>query len=484
MSTGLDRLLSAPAVATVRDALAPHTEQAWLVGGTVRDALLGREVRDIDVAIRASPEEGARAVAKAVQGPAFQLSEAFGAWRTIDRREGWICDVSRLQAETIEADLRLRDFSVNAMAVPLLGPDPELIDPAGGVRDLEERTLRVLGGPSVESSAYARDPLRPLRLARLATELGFEPEPRTERLTRAAAALVERASAERVFAELRRIVIADRVVDGLELAERLGLVAVVLPEVDALHGVEQSPYHHLDVHGHTVEVLRQYLEIERDPEATFGELAEPVAESLATPLADELTHGQALRFGALLHDIGKPATRAVLPNGRVSFVGHDSVGEEMIGAVCRRLRASERLRTYLGALTRHHLVLGFMVHEQPLSRAEVYRYMTTCSPVELEVTVLSCADRLATRGRNADDAISAHLELARELAKEALAWRANGPPRPPVRGDELAAELGIPVGPEIGALLGRLTEAAFTGEATTRDEALALARRLRHNPES
>jgi len=110
--------------------------------------------------------------------------------------------------------------------------------------------------------------------------------------------------------------------------------------------------------------------------------------------------------------------------------------------------------------------------------------MTTCSPVELEVTVLSCADRLATRGRNADDAISAHLELARELAKEALAWRADGPPRPPVRGDELAAELGIPVGPEIGALLGRLTEAAFTGEATTRDEALALARRLRHNPES
>jgi len=484
VSTGLDRLLSAPAVATVRDALAPHTEQAWLVGGTVRDALLGREVRDIDVAIRASPEEGARAVAKAVHGPAFQLSEAFGAWRTIDRREAWICDVSRLQAETIEADLRLRDFSVNAMAVPLLGPDPELIDPAGGGRDLEERTLRVLGGPDVESSAYARDPLRPLRLARLATELGFEPEPRTERLTRAAAALVERASAERVFAELRRIVIADRVVDGLELAERLGLVAVVLPEVDALNGVEQSPYHHLDVHGHTVEVLRQYLEIERDPEATFGELAEPVAESLATPLADELTHGQALRFGALLHDIGKPATRAVLPNGRVSFVGHDSVGEEMIGAVCRRLRASERLRTYLCALTRHHLVLGFMVHEQPLSRAAVYRYMTTCSPVELEVTVLSCADRLATRGRNADDAISAHLELARELAKEALAWRANGPPRPPVRGDELAAELGIPVGPEIGALLGRLTEAAFTGEATTRDEALALARRLRHNPES
>ena len=139
---------------------------------------------------------------------------------------------------------------------------------------------------------------------------------------------------------------------------------------------------------------------------------------------------------------------------------------------------------FLGALTRHHLVLGFMVHERPLSRAAVYRYMTTCSPVELEVTILSCADRLATRGRKADAAIAAHLELARELMAEALVWRRDGPPRPAVRGDELARELGIPVGPEIGALLERLTEAAFTGEARSREEALALARRLRENPAS
>jgi hypothetical protein len=123
-----------------------------------------------------------------------------------------------------------------------------------------------------------------------------------------------------------------------------------------------------------------------------------------------------------------------------------------------------------------------MVHERPLTRAAVYRYMTVCQPVELEVTVLSCADRLATRGRGADAAIALHLELARELLAEGLAWRASGPPRPPVRGDELAAELGIPAGPELGALLRRLEEARFTGEAETREEAVALARRLRDNP--
>jgi poly(A) polymerase len=295
---------------------------------------------------------------------------------------------------------------------------------------------------------------------------------------------VRLASPERVFAELRRLVTAERVLEGVELADRLGLVASVLPELAALHGVEQSHFHHLDVHGHTVEVLRRLLEIERDPAAAFGpDLGGRLDAVLREPLADELTRWQALRFAALLHDVGKPGTRGERPDGRVTFIGHDSLGEEMVSSIARRLRTSERLRGYLAGITRHHLVLGFMVHERPLSRAAIYRYLTTCEPVEIEVTVLSCADRLATRGRNADAAIALHLELARELLAAALDWREHGPPRPPLRGDELARELGIPPGPEIGALLGRLEEARFTGEVETADEAVAFARRLRDNPE-
>jgi putative nucleotidyltransferase with HDIG domain len=291
---------------------------------------------------------------------------------------------------------------------------------------------------------------------------------------------VAEAAPERAFAELRRLVTAERVIDGLELADRLGLVAAVLPELAALHGVEQSHFHHLDVHGHTIEVLRQLLEIERDPASVFGtDLATRVEAVLDEPLADELTRRQALRFAALLHDIGKPATRGVLPNGRVTFIGHDSQGAQVVDAICRRLRTSERLRTFLAAITRRHLVLGFLVHERPLSRAAVYRYLTVCQPVEIEVTVLSCADRLATRGRNAEAAIAKHLDLARELLEDALRWREHGPPRPPVRGDELAHALGIEPGPEIGALLERLEEASFTGEVATREDALAFARRLR-----
>jgi putative nucleotidyltransferase with HDIG domain len=469
----------------------------WIVGGALRDELLGRPVRDVDIAVAGDAAPLARAVADSLGGPVFRLSEAFGAWRVIDRRRGRVFDVSPLQAETIEEDLARRDFTVNAMARAVGVPDAEavggearattvatlaadslpagdLIDPLGGRADLEARILRVLG-----PEAYEQDPLRPLRLARFAAELGFEPDPETERLTAAAAPAVATAAGERVFAELRRLVIADGALAGLALADRLGLLRAVLPELSDLHEVEQSPYHHLDVYDHTLEVLTVQIELEGRLQTIFDAPdAARLEEALAEPLADELTRGQALRLGALLHDIGKPATRDTRPDGRVTFIGHDRLGEQMVRSICRRLRASDRLSRFLEGLTRHHLVLGFLVHERPLDRRQVYRYLVRTAPVEVEVTLLSCADRLATRGRRAEEATEAHLDLARELMHAALDWREHGPPDVPIRGDELARELGIKPGPKLGRLLAELTEAAYAGEVSTRDDAVAFARRL------
>jgi poly(A) polymerase len=441
--------------------------RSWTVGGALRDELLGREVTDVDIAVEGDAEAAARALAVDVRGPVFRLSEAFGAWRVVDRKGGRVYDFAPLQGATIEEDLGKRDFTINAMARELGGSD--LIDPIGGQEDLRSRTLRVIGPESYES-----DPLRPLRLARFAAELGFAPDPETERLTAAAAARVPEASGERVFGELRRLVLGEYAVAGLALADRLGLLHAVLPELAELHDVEQSHFHHKDVYGHTLEVLERLIELET--EAT-GELREALDE----PLADELTRGEALRFGALLHDIGKPATHDVRQDGRVTFMGHDRLGEEMVEEVCRRLRTSEKLSRFLQVVTRHHLVLGFLVHDRPLDRRAVYRYLTRTSPVEVEVTLLSCADRLATRGKNAERAIDAHLELAHELMPAALEWRRNGPPRLPLRGDELAAEAGIEPGPELGRVLAELREAAYAGEISDREEAVELARRLRHN---
>jgi putative nucleotidyltransferase with HDIG domain len=468
-----ERLEAAEPVRAVRAALADGPP-AWLVGGVVRDALLGRALRDVDLAVDGDPEAVARAVARAVRGPAFQLSEEFGSWRAIDGERRFVCDVSRLQGPTIEDDLARRDFSVNAIAVPLAGG--EEIDPHGGRADVEARVLRVLG-----EDAYRSDPLRTLRLARLAAELGFRPDPETERLTEQAAPLLVEPAPERSFAELRRLVVAPGTLAGLELAARLGLLAALLPELTALEGVEQSRFHHLDVFDHTIEVLRRLIELERDLESVFGDLAPRIRAELGKPLADEMTRGEALRLGALFHDVAKPATRGRRADGRVTFIGHDAAGQQMVGEIFRRLRTSERLRTYVAKLTREHLVAGFLVHQRPLSPPAIHSYLRRTQPVEVEVTLLSCADRLATRGADQEPWIAAHLELGRELMAAALEWRATGPPQPRVRGDELARELGIPQGPEIGALLERLEEAAYAGEVTSRDEALALARALRQN---
>jgi poly(A) polymerase len=445
-------------------------ERAWLVGGALRDRLLGRPTPDLDVVIDGDVRGAARRLGRGLGGASFELSDQFGAWRVVARDRGWQVDITPLHGGSLEADLGARDLTVNAMAEPLAGG--ELVDPFGGARDLAERRLRM-----VSPEAFAADPLRTIRAARLATELGFEIEPATAGAVRAYAARLGEVAPERVFAELRRVVTADAAVSGMELIDELGLTAGVLPELTELHGVAQTPYHHRDVHGHTLEVLQATIELEHDPARELGdELAEPVRALLAEPLADQLTRGGALRFGALLHDVAKPRTRTELPDGRIGFPRHDEQGSEMARAALERLRASERLRAHVAALTRHHLRLGFLVHDMPLDRRAIYRYLVACEPVEADVTLLSVADRLATRGRKADQAIARHLELARLVLAQALARRAAGPQPPLVRGDELAAELGIARGPRLGELLARIAEARFAGEVSTRDEALALAR--------
>jgi putative nucleotidyltransferase with HDIG domain len=258
--------------------------------------------------------------------------------------------------------------------------------------------------------------------------------------------------------------------------EDAGVTAAVFPELLDLRGVGQNVFHHRDVHDHTLEVLEAVAALEADPSgAGLREEGRPAADALAPVLADELSHWGAMRFAALLHDIAKPRTRGDLGGGRVSFVGHDHEGAVMARGILGRWRASGRLADHVAALTEHHLRLGFLVHERPLGRRAVHRYLTATAPRAVDVTVFTCADRLATRGRNAGPAIDAHLALARTMLAEA---RAFTKPPPLVRGDDLARELGIRPGPRLGQVLAQLEEDRFAGEVTTREDAIARAREL------
>lgn len=470
MST-VERLAAAPVVEATRRAL-QGKEPAWIVGGAVRDAVLGREVSDLDLAVAGDPGIAAGAIAEEIGEHAFELSAEFGTWRVVAKRHGWQIDVTALRGESIEPDLAERDFTIGAVAVPLAGGEP--IDPYAGLVDLADRRLRAVGERS-----FLDDPLRLLRAARLAAEMELEIEPRTVALACSAASRAADPAGERQLAELRQLMGGPDPLRGLRLLGDLGLTAVVLPEVEEMRGVEQGPNHHLDVYDHTIAVLEHTLEVEQDLDRFAGDRAAEVAALLDELLADEMTRRAALRFGALFHDIAKPATRAER-DGFVGFRGHDQLGAEVIGRICGRLRASRKLTQHLQGLALHHLRLGFLIPEMPLPPRRVHAYLRATEPVAVDVTLLTVADRLSARGKGpiaSPEMVAAHLQLAQEMIAAALDWRREGPPEPLLRGDEVATELGIEPGPELGSAMAELEAAQYAGEVTDRAGAIEHLRR-------
>jgi poly(A) polymerase len=455
--------------------------RAWLVGGAVRDQLMGRPTPDYDLAVEGDAKPLAKAVGAAAGGFAFQLSDEFGSWRVKAHDGAWQLDITPLQGADLAEDLGARDLTINAVARALTGGPQSapvdvndsagLIDPYGGIDDIADKRLR-----AVSESSFSRDPLRVMRLGRFAAGFGFSAEPHTTELALQAAPGLTEVAAERVFQELRQTLCSDRAVAALRYLGEIGASAAVLPELDALKAVEQSQYHHLDVYDHTLMALQLTIDIEADPGRFFPDHAGPLSAYLQRPLTNEMSRGEALRFAALLHDIAKPDTREVTAEQRITFFDHDVRGAELSAQILRRLRASEKLASYVAAMTRNHLRLGFLVHERPLSRAAVYKYLKSSGAVAVDVTVLSLADRYATLGKNHERAGELHHQLAQEMLGEALAYDAN-PPKPLLRGDQLVQALGIEPGPQLGELIADLTAATFSGELTDAQQTLDYARR-------
>ena len=437
---------------------------AWLVGGSVRDLLLGRPVFDIDVVVDGDPRAVARDLARRSGGSPFPLSERHGAWRVVSGGE--IIDVAAMRG-SIDEDLGLRDFTVNAIAMSL--DDGAVTDPFYGSRDLDRGVLR-----AVSDAVFDDDPLRLLRLPRIAHELDFEVDPATERLAQARAALADRPSGERIYMEMRRMLCGPRPAEALRLAGRLGALYVVLPEAVPLRGCMQSAHHQLDVWEHTLHVIEAVADIADHPDHYLPGHAEMVREELRRNVGDDLAAWQALRFGALFHDIRKPQTRQER-DGRVSFIGHDREGAEAAEQVLLRWKAANAVIRFCRVMVAEHLVLGFAIGDRPLDRRRAYRYLHATEPWPCSSVVLSLGDRLATRGPSSR---LRHLRRHAETADELLGLigrleHAVGEPL--LRGDEIAEAAGVS-GPEISRLVDLLAEEQAAGDVTTREEALDFVR--------
>ena len=442
--------------------------EAHFVGGCVRDVRLGRPVVDVDVVVPGDPAPAARRLARATGGSPFALSETHGAWRVV--LDGRTIDVTARRGGDIVADLGERDFTVNAMAIPVNGAGEDVVDPFGGLSDLADGRLRL-----VSDRVFTDDPLRLLRLARIAHELGFEVDPDAERLARRDAHLADRAAGERIYAEVRRLLAPEHPDAAVRLLDDLGVLEVILPEAGPMHGCEQSPFHHLDVFEHTLQVLDAAADIAAHPEHYLPRHADRLRVAMDEPVGDELDARTALRLAALFHDIEKPSTRTVSADGRVGFMGHDRKGAATTRRILRRWRAATSTIRFCMLLVAEHLRLGFMVHDRPLGRREAYRYLRATQPHTEASVVISLADRFATRGVRARQAyVRAHAETADELL--ALVAELEAEERAPLlRGDEIA-ELTGAEGARIGELVDALAEEQAAAAVTTRDEAVAFVR--------
>lgn len=455
--------------------------ETYLVGGYLRDLLVGRASPDIDLVTEQDSLPYARALAAHLQGSSFLMDEAHQISRIVLREEAREIDVSTCTGDII-SDLKRRDFTVNSLALDLVrfrlrgevSFPSDLIDPLDGWQDLQSSLIRMNS-----EIVFGDDPLRLIRALRLSSSLGFILEENTAEIIRRDAPLLTRAAGERIRDELFAILAGQRSAAIIEKADALDLVGQIIPELKDLKGVTQDGYHHLDVWKHSLLTLEMADGIVEEPQTHLLVHPDKLRAHLGEQLEEGITRASLFKFACLLHDIGKPKTRFLDENCRIRFFGHPKVGAELAELISQRLRLSKRTSSILLLVIREHMRPGFLVR-QPLTERATYRFIRDLADEALEVLLLSLADRLAARGPMfSKEEFHNHKALVARLVdehfyrKEKLAERKRL-----LTGDDLIKEFGLTPGPLIGRVLAGLEEAQMTGQVADREEALQLAAKL------
>jgi putative nucleotidyltransferase with HDIG domain len=469
-----------PMIQTVFDLARAQGVSVYLVGGTVRDLLLGAETHDLDFAVCGDGLKLARHIADRLRGAFVTLDQERRTGRAILSAEGLYLDFASLRGADLHADLQDRDFTINAMALEQTSAgELRLIDPLGGSEDLADRVLRV-----ALPTSFSSDPARLLRAVRMQAQFGCQMEPETRARLQAAAPQLGTVSAERIRDEWFNILQQPTGSSALRELHQLGLLYQIAPPLAALEGLEQSAPHRFDGLTHSFETVRAveglWDELQRRssaqvsvPDALLA-IAPRIRERYESSICDERSHLALLKCAALLHDVGKPGTRQVDPGGRIRFFGHEHAGAQIAGALARDWRCSNVEVKMLRVAIEAHMRPTLLAQEPVLTRRAIYRFYRDTGPFGIDAGFIALADYLATRGPDlSEKGWMQHAETVAKLwaayyeQKEVLVT-----PPPLLSGKDLI-ELGVTPGPELGELLERVREAQVAGELTTRQEALA-----------
>jgi poly(A) polymerase len=440
---------------------------AVVVGGTVRDVMRGRSPVDVDLAVPTGAIELAQRCAERLGGTCVVLDAERGAARVV--ADGWTLDVADFRAPTLEGDLAARDFTVNALAAPLAAlvrrGRVSIIDPTGGLADLRARRLRP-AGPGV----LADDPLRVLRAVRLEAALGLRLTLPGARAVRAAAPGLAHVSAERVRDELLALLGMADSARALRRADALGVLAVVLPEIEPMRATPQPAPHRFPVLEHS---LRAVAGCDRllPRLAALTPYGEELAAHVAEPLGGGLTRATTLKLAALLHDVSKPETRRRI-RGRVRFFEHDVIGAGRARAIGQRLKLPERAIAVVERLVRHHLRPMHLASATSLTARARYRFYRDLREDTRDLLLLVLVDAAAVTGAS-PVTVWRRSPLVRELMRGWAEQRVTELAPPLLRGQDVMARFRLEPGPRVGWLLAQAREAQDLGRVGSREEALA-----------
>ena len=474
----LNRLKRQPYLKAVSDFARKRNREVYLVGGYLRDLYLGfsKDLIDFDFAVDKNSIKFSKEFARKIKGSFVLLDKEHGSSRIVLNRKGqsYTFDFTDFRGPTIEEDLLHRDFTINTLAVSLDElftkkiNEGVLIDLYKAKEDLKSKSIN-----TVSDLSFKEDPLRILRAFSIAAVFGFKIMPKTVKEIKKYKAQITKVSSERVRDEIFKILSAQDSVAHLKSLDELGVLSRIIPKLDVMKGVDQGPYHHLDVWQHTLAAL---FELDKVFKSFAGN------KDICAYLNTERTIGRPrkalIKFAALLHDIGKPKTKFI-KDGKLCFWGHERVGKDMSRVIAEKIKLSNDERRALETIILWHLRPGYLADIKPLTERAIYRFFRDAKDEAASILLLAIADQRATRGSlSTPEMRKDHEAVAKKLLKRFFTKEIKKKKKRLITGDDLIKSLKLTPSPLFKKILEEIDEAQAVGSIKTKAKALRLARKI------
>jgi poly(A) polymerase len=458
----------------LRDVIEKSDAEVYLVGGAVRDYILGMKGPDFDfVVFKGDPKDTAEKWSKAVNGTLVILDEKEKIYRVVSGRYEY--DFAHPKGPDPKSDAEKRDFTINSLIADVSNPKPTILDFTGGRKDLKRKKIK-----TTDDSAFSDDPLRLLRAFRFMSELShlkFEIDRSTLEKISSEKGLITGVAKERIRDEITKLFFSDGCHKSVYKMDESGLLSSIFPEIEKMRGVAQNRYHTEDVWGHSLLCLKNLESIISNPRPFFKKRSGFILDYLEKPIGSGWKRSSLLKFTALFHDIGKPEVRTEKGDGEFTFYGHENIGAEIFNAIAKRILINRRGVIFSVTLIRNHMRMLSLVSADKLTKRAIARLIRDVGEELPALMLLGISDTLS--GHTDRKRLKRSIALVREIFDVFDEMnQSTFKIKPLIDGSEIMEAAGIGEGIEVGRLKSELVEAQIAGEVKTKGEAKCFVKKM------